>query len=369
MIKIRKGNDFVLTWPITVNKGEMTLEELAAIEELSVDLVDSNGDSCPAEYKFEEDSAIVRFLGKDQKRIGGYKLILYVNKGHRGQAVLDTCDAFYLTSCSARADINGKDGLDIVPEILLEGSNVAVGIKGDDGITPHIDPETGNWFLGNVDTGVHAQGEPGKDGLGDAPINGRHYGRKDGAWADLDTILNGKQNVINDLGSIRNGAAAGREALATSIQHVMEHAVPVPFGKDFVYYMSDVWQDSMDKTLLHVQYAYTVLDGFKTIELVYPSGTHRGSKLVVASIARDTANERKMVVTLAYMPGFDMTGELNMLLTRNKSNLVAAINEVNGKQPVFATDEEIDELFEPDYVYIDPEEGFIPVEPGEIITG
>lgn len=33
--------------------------------------------------------------------------------------------------------------------------------KGDDGITPHIDETTGNWFVGDTDTGVHAQGEPG----------------------------------------------------------------------------------------------------------------------------------------------------------------------------------------------------------------
>lgn len=33
--------------------------------------------------------------------------------------------------------------------------------KGDDGITPHIDETTGNWFIGDEDTGVHAQGEAG----------------------------------------------------------------------------------------------------------------------------------------------------------------------------------------------------------------
>lgn len=39
--------------------------------------------------------------------------------------------------------------------------------KCKDGITPHIDESTGNWFIGEEDTGVHAQGpqgEPGKDG-------------------------------------------------------------------------------------------------------------------------------------------------------------------------------------------------------------
>jgi hypothetical protein len=34
----------------------------------------------------------------------------------------------------------------------------------EDGITPHIDTETGNWFLGEEDTGVKAQGPKGEDG-------------------------------------------------------------------------------------------------------------------------------------------------------------------------------------------------------------
>lgn len=45
-------------------------------------------------------------------------------------------------------------------------ANVTVGIKGDkgdDGITPHIG-ENGNWYIGDTDTGVKAQGEKGEKG-------------------------------------------------------------------------------------------------------------------------------------------------------------------------------------------------------------
>lgn len=366
MVKIRKGNDFLITWQFVINGGETTLEQL---EDVTIELVDSNGKACPIEYEIKGESAHIRFRGKDQDRIGAYKLILWVSRGKSGQAVIDHCDAFYLTSCSDKASINEQSNPNINPEVIIDSVNLAVGIKGDDGITPHIDPETGNWFLGNVDTGVHAQGEPGEDGLGDAPINGRHYGRLDGAWADLDSIFNSKQNIISDLGIIRNGAAAGREALATAFQYIIKHPVPVPVGKDVIYYMSDVWRDSLDKTILHVQYDYDEIDGFNSVELVYPTGTARGSKLVVSKISKDEANPRKLVVNFERMPSYEMTGDLSMLLTTNKSNLVAAINEVNGKKPQYATDEEIDELFAPDYEYIDPDEGFIPVEPDDIITG
>jgi len=38
--------------------------------------------------------------------------------------------------------------------------------KGDAGITPHIDGGTGNWFIGNNDTGVNAKGDKGEQGVG-----------------------------------------------------------------------------------------------------------------------------------------------------------------------------------------------------------
>lgn len=44
------------------------------------------------------------------------------------------------------------------------GQNGTNGADGQDGITPHIDSTTGNWFIGNTDTGVHAQGPAGQDG-------------------------------------------------------------------------------------------------------------------------------------------------------------------------------------------------------------
>ena len=45
------------------------------------------------------------------------------------------------------------------------GATGPQGPKGDDGITPHIDATTGNWFIGDVDTEVHAQGPQGIQGV------------------------------------------------------------------------------------------------------------------------------------------------------------------------------------------------------------
>ena len=37
-----------------------------------------------------------------------------------------------------------------------DGTNGTNGTNGQDGVTPHIDSSTGNWFIGNTNTGVKA---------------------------------------------------------------------------------------------------------------------------------------------------------------------------------------------------------------------
>ena len=60
---------------------------------------------------------------------------------------------------------------DFTPEQLAS----LKGDKGDDGVTPHIG-SNGNWFIGNTDTNIHAQGEKGEQGQkgdkGDQGIQG-----------------------------------------------------------------------------------------------------------------------------------------------------------------------------------------------------
>ena len=49
---------------------------------------------------------------------------------------------------------------------LQDGSTYykITGTPGQDGVTPHIDSTSGNWFIGTTDTGVHAEGPAGQDG-------------------------------------------------------------------------------------------------------------------------------------------------------------------------------------------------------------
>lgn len=57
----------------------------------------------------------------------------------------------------------------------LTDVSVVKGEKGDNGITPHIDPATNHWFLGNTDTGIKAVIDPTdytdeKYGIQDTPV-------------------------------------------------------------------------------------------------------------------------------------------------------------------------------------------------------
>ena len=55
------------------------------------------------------------------------------------------------------------DTLIVTPVITF--ANGKDGKDGKDGITPHIDPVSGDWFVGTEDTGVHAQGPQGAQGV------------------------------------------------------------------------------------------------------------------------------------------------------------------------------------------------------------
>lgn len=47
--------------------------------------------------------------------------------------------------------------------VRAQGLDGAPGVNGSDGITPHIG-DNGNWFIGQTDTGVRAQGSQGATG-------------------------------------------------------------------------------------------------------------------------------------------------------------------------------------------------------------
>jgi hypothetical protein len=67
------------------------------------------------------------------------------------------------------------------------------GLPGADGITPHIGVN-GNWYLGETDTGVKAEGKDGKDGY--TPVRGTDYWTTADQAAIVDDVLAAVDELI-----------------------------------------------------------------------------------------------------------------------------------------------------------------------------
>lgn len=93
---------------------------------------------------------------------------------------------------------NGKTWVNLIAESDLKGDKGADGVNGvdgkdgADGITPHIGPN-GNWFVGDVDTSIKAEGQDGKDGDPLQIVNDLTTGGADKALsAEQGKVLNGQ---------------------------------------------------------------------------------------------------------------------------------------------------------------------------------
>lgn len=146
----RIGKDLSIVWSLLTNGKPVSLEG----RHLSLELTDPMG--YEQELAIQVEGCVVKawFLGDAQKRLGVYKLTLWENKGESGQTVVDNCNAFELVRCSEQE--NG--GYELGESELIIRSCLAVGVAG---ATPTIDPETGHWVIGGIDTGIKAKGEDG----------------------------------------------------------------------------------------------------------------------------------------------------------------------------------------------------------------
>ena len=108
MKKIRIGKDIKIRWGVTID-GEVADP---AVYDLTLELRDAFGSAVEiAQPNLVDGLLETKFYGKDHKRIGAYRLTLWLNKGKEGQSVVDACDAFTLVSCSC--DEGGTSDLEV----------------------------------------------------------------------------------------------------------------------------------------------------------------------------------------------------------------------------------------------------------------
>lgn len=81
------------------------------------------------------------------------------------------------------------------------GPQGETGLQGPAGVTPHIDSTTGNWFIGDTDTGVHAQGPQGS-------VTGMATVATTGDYDDLinkPTLFSGSYNDLTNKPTLFSG--------------------------------------------------------------------------------------------------------------------------------------------------------------------
>lgn len=133
MRKIRIGKDVNIRWGVTI-EGEMADPE---VYDLTLELRDAFGSAVEIAQPILVDGLLeTTFYGKDHKRTGAYRLTLWLNKGKKGQSVVDACDAFTLVSCSC--DEGGDSDLDLeVVDVATASLDVGGGSGGGSGVSDY----------------------------------------------------------------------------------------------------------------------------------------------------------------------------------------------------------------------------------------
>lgn len=149
MRKIRIGKDIAIRWAILTNGSAESLVG----RDLKLHVASSFHAPRELPISICADTPNVLesvFRGVDQKKTGKYRLTLWENFGKDGQTAVDCCDAFTLvdTTCEEA-----------------------------DGDSGNLETETIDLSTGNLQ--VLSGSVP------EAPMDGCHYGRRDGSWGKV----------------------------------------------------------------------------------------------------------------------------------------------------------------------------------------
>lgn len=162
--------------------GDVDLRDYAKKSDIQRQLGDYAKESDLPKITLDTEKRIITINGKsitipDNVNLDSVKTIAYpVSEGESPSATLvKTQDGTYVISFGVPQGATGPAGHD--------------GKNGSDGTTPHVDTATGDWFLGDKDTGVHAQGEQGKNGQTGKDGITPHIDKTTGNWfiGDNDT--------------------------------------------------------------------------------------------------------------------------------------------------------------------------------------
>lgn len=247
----RQGNDLAVVWsilrdgkPFILSGKEWKLYLKNMYERKEVD-----------DFSVKGNQIHWTFYGKDQKTTGKYSLILVGNENEKGMITTDNCDFVNVVSCSCKIE-NSIDSPNVETETIELTSNLdyVAGTGGggsyDDtaiweALNDKVDKEEGKGLSDENFTTEEKQKLAGLENYDDSGIKkdiedlskkveDLEQGGQGGSTPDLSEYLTkeefnrasedfattdaleGKQDTIEDLGSIRSGAGKGATAVQPS---------------------------------------------------------------------------------------------------------------------------------------------------------
>lgn len=185
----RQGTDVNIKWAIVANDAPFNLEG----KDVKVYLKNIYRKTEVKDFSVEGNKLLWTFYGKDQKHTGKYSLELVINEGAVGMATTDKCDFINLVDCSCKI-ANKTDDSNVEIDTIeltstIEYGTQSVSIEVDSGLSATSENPVQNKVITAKLTELSAQ------------------------VGEVSTAVNGKQDKIDDLDSIRSGAAKGATAL------------------------------------------------------------------------------------------------------------------------------------------------------------
>lgn len=205
---IRIQNDFTVQWGIFLKTEEGREEYSLEGKELILRLQNPYRTENLTNFIVRGNVIEWTFLGKDQRALGPYTLILVENQGRQGMVTIDKVNAFTLVA-HTEEETGNDEGAVKIRTISLESESVIIG-GGVGSVDTELNRDSENAIANKT---VTLAFEGVTESLGGIYENLAGLTK---TAEDLAKDLKYKQDTIEDLEDIRNGAQKG----ATAIQKV-----------------------------------------------------------------------------------------------------------------------------------------------------
>lgn len=309
---IRIHNDFTVQWGIFQKTEGDRKEYNLEGKELVLRLQNPYRTENLTDFTVRGNVIEWTYLGKDQKSLGPYTLILVENQGKEGMVTIDKVNAFTLVAHTEDETGNDEEAVKI-QTLRLESEAV---IKGG---------------VGSIDTELNRDSE---NAIANKAVT-LAFDNVAQSLTKLNDVLSGKQDAIEDLDAIRSGAAAGATALQSVPDEYVKdkelktiNGVPITGEGDLIIEPGV----SEDDILSNEKVTAAALNDLDTRIKKLPTNDTVANKIAEALAAERVQQEANMAALQEQIAA--LSAELEAMRAEAASNekvTAAALNDLNNR--------------------------------------